>query len=135
MTPKKPTTKDVEKSFYSNFMKRAQECFHAAQYSYKHEEWTATAISAIHSTIAACDAMCVYFLGQRAAGASHNEAITLFKAIDNSKEISTNANRIAQIIRTKNIAEYEKRLIFKSEAEKILNACKKFLEFAKKKLP
>jgi len=48
MTPKKPTTKDVEKSFYSNFMKRAQECFHAAQYSYKHQEWTAAAISAIY---------------------------------------------------------------------------------------
>ena len=135
MTPKKPRTKDVDKSFYPIFMKRAQECLHAAKYSYKHQEWTSVAISAIHSAIAACDAICVYFLGQKATGESHNEAIILFKAIDNSKEISTNANRLAQIIRTKNIAEYEKRLIFKSEAEKILSACEKFFEFAKNKLP
>ena len=92
MTPKNPTTKDVEKSFYSNFMQRAQECFHAASYSCKHQEWTAAAINAIHATIAACDAMCVYFLGKKSAGESHNQAITLFKTIKNSKEISVNAN-------------------------------------------
>lgn len=135
MTPKKPAAKDTGKSFYSNFIQRAEECFHAAQYSFSNQEWTAAAIGAIHSAIAACDAMCVYFLGQRAAGESHNEAVTLFKTINNSKEISSNAVRITQIIRIKNIAEYEKRLIFKSEAEKIISNCEKLLEFVKKELP
>jgi uncharacterized protein (UPF0332 family) len=135
MTPKKPVTKRVEKSFYSNFMQRAEECFHAAQYSFDNKEWTAAVISVIHATIAACDAMCVYFLGYRSSGESHNESIMLFKTIRNSKEISTNANRIAQIIRIKNIAEYEKRLIFKSEAERIMKDCRRFLEFTRKELP
>lgn len=135
MTPKNPTTKDIEKFFYSNFIQRAQECFHSAKCAFERQEWTASAINAIHVTIAACDAMCVYFLGKRSMGENHNEAIKLFKTIDNSKEISINANRIAQIIRTKNIAEYEKRLIFKSEAEKIMSACEKFFEFVKKRLP
>lgn len=135
MTPKKPATKNVEKSFYSNFMQCAQECLHAAQYSFNAKEWTAAAISAIHATIAGCDAMCVYFLGQRSAGESHNEAIILFKSIDDKKEISINASRIAQILRIKNIAEYEKRLVFKSEAERIMKDCKRFLEFVKAQLP
>ena len=132
MTPKGSRTKEVAKSLYSNFLRRAKECSHAARHSFDNQEWTAAAINA---TIAACDAMCVYFLGKRSAGENHNEAVRLFKTISNKEEISVNANRIARIIRTKNIAEYEERLIFKSEAERILKDSQRLLDFILKKLP
>ena len=64
MTPRFKT-RDVSKSFYTNYLKRAEECFHAAQHSLQEQEWNASAINAIHCCIAACDAMCVYFLGKR----------------------------------------------------------------------
>ncbi len=133
MTPKFKT-RDVAKSFYVNFLKRAQECLHAAQRSFKNEEWNASTINAIHSCIAACDAMCVYFLGQRHSGEGHNEAATLFKSIKNDEAINTNANRIMRILRTKNMAEYEERLVYKTEAEKILKDCERFLEYVKGQL-
>ncbi len=79
--------------------------------------------------------MCVYFLGKRHAGESHNDAVALFKAIKCGEEINTNANRIARILRIKNMAEYEERLIFKSEAGKVLKDCERFLDYAKKQLP
>lgn len=129
-------TRDVAKSLYTNYLKRAEECFHAAKNSFAIQEWNATAINAIHSCIAACDAICVYFLGKRHAGESHEDAVNLFKIIKGSdKEINTNANRILRILRIKNMAEYEERLVCRSEAEKVLKDCKRFLEYVKKELP
>jgi len=118
MAPKIPRTKDIPKDIYSNFLKRVEECFHAAQFSFDKQEWTAAAISAIHATIAGCDALCVYYLGKHSLGESHADATVLFKTIGNDEEITTNANRIARILRTKNMAEYEQRLMFKSEANR-----------------
>jgi len=128
-------TRDVEKSLYINYFKRAEECLHGAKNSFHNQEWNAATISAIHSCIAACDAMCVYFLGKRHAGENHNDAAALFKTIKYGEEINTNANRITRILRIKNMAEYEERLIFKSEAEKVLKDGVRFLDYVKKQLP
>lgn len=129
------TTRDVQKSLYVNFLKRAEECLHAARNSFSIQEWNATAINAIHSCIAACDAMCVYFLGKRHAGDDHEEAANLFMTIKDSEAAKTNANRLLRILSVKNMAEYEERLVHRSEAEKILKDCERFLEFIKKELP
>jgi len=135
MTPKFKT-RDVEKSLYTNYLKRAEECYHAAKNSFTAQEWNATTINAIHACIAASDAMCIYFLGKRNASESHNEAAALFKTIkSDDEEINTNANRISRILSIKNMAEYEGRLVFRTEAEKILKDCERFLEYAKTKLP
>lgn len=129
-------TRDVTKSLYTNYIKRAEECLHAAKNSFAIQEWNAATINAIHSCIAACDAICVYFLGKRHAGESHEDAVNLFKIIKGGgKEINTNANRILRILRIKNMAEYEERLVCRSEAEKVLKDCKRFLEYVKKELP
>ena len=93
-------------------------------------------ILAIHSCIAGCDAMCVYFLGKRHAGETHNDAVNLFKTIKVGDEgIDTNASRIIRILHIKNMAEYEERLVYKSEAEKVLKDCERFFEYVKKQLP
>jgi uncharacterized protein (UPF0332 family) len=129
-------TRDVEKSLYANYLKRSEECYHAAKNSFEALEWNAATISAIHAVIAASDAMCIYFLGKRNAGESHNEAAGLFKTIKADDEgINTNANRIARILSIKGMAEYEERLIFRTEAEKILKDCERFLGYVKTKLP
>lgn len=133
MTPKFKT-RDVSKSFYSNYLKKADECLHAAKTSFFNQEWNSATISAIHACISGCDAMCVYFLGKRNAGESHNDAVALFKTIQSNESINTNANRISRILRIKNMAEYEERLIYRSEAEKVLKDCERFIEFVKKKL-
>ena len=134
MTPKFKAS-DVSKSSYVNYLQRAEECFHAAQYFLRSEEWNASAINAIYCGIAACDAMCVYYLGKRHTGDNHNDAATLFKSIKSSEEFSSNANRIIRILRMKNMAEYEERLVNKSEAEKIFKDCERFWEFVKESLP
>src|SRR3989338_251734 len=133
MTPQFKT-KDVAKSSYSNYLKKADECFRAAQNSFNSEEWNASAINAIHCCISACDSICVYFLGKRHSGEDHNDAAKLFQSVKNDEEVKTNANRIMRILRTKNMAEYEERLVRKTEAEAILKDCERFFEYVKKQL-
>ena len=129
-------TRDVAKSFHTNYLKRAQEYLHAAKNSFAISEWNAATINAIHACIAGCDAMCVYFLGKRHAGEDHNDAVSLFKTIKaGDEELNTNANRILRILRIKNMAEYEERLVYKSEAEKVLKDCERFFEYVKRQLP
>jgi len=109
---------------------------HAAQNSFSNQEWNAATINAIHSCIAACDVMCVYFLGKRHAGENHDEVVNLFMTIKGgNEEIKTNANRILRTLRIKNMAEYEERLVYRLEAEKVLKDCERFFEFVKKELP
>jgi uncharacterized protein (UPF0332 family) len=134
MSPKLKT-RDVSKSFYRNYLKKAEECLHAAKNSFSDQEWNSSTISAIHACISGCDSMCVYFLGKRNAGENHNETVALFKTIKNDESINKNANRISRVLSVKNMAEYEERLIYRSEAEKVLKDCERFLEFVKKNLP
>ncbi len=135
MTPKF-RTRDVEKSLYINYLKRAEECLHAAKNSFSIQECNAATINTIHSCISACDAICIYFLGKRHAGESHNDAVTIFRTIKvDNEEINTNANRILRILRIKNMAEYEERLVHRPEAEKVLKDCERFLEYVRRKLP
>jgi HEPN domain-containing protein len=130
MTPKHKT-RDVTKSLYTNYLQRADECFHAAQTSLKAQEWTATAINAIHSSIAACDAMCIFYLGKRHAGDTHTESVSLFKTINDSEDLRKNAQRLTRLLSIKNMAEYEERLVYRSEAESAIKDCERFLDYVK----
>lgn len=129
-------TRDVAKALYANYLKRAEECHHAAQHSFAGQEWNAATINVIHASIAAVDALCVYYLGKRNAGESHNEAVALFKALPlDAAGKATNANRVGRILGIKNMAEYEERLVRRTEAEMAMKDGDRFLEYVKTKLP
>lgn len=128
-------TRSVERVFSKNFLKRAKECLDAASTSFDKEDWNASAINAIHCAIAAGDALCVHFLGKRHAGESHNDALKLLNSIENMcDDIKPNANRLMRLLKMKNIAEYEERLIYKAEAEKMLSNARAFYDFAEEKI-
>ncbi len=127
-------TKDIAKSSYVNYFQKAQECLQAAQNSFNDNQWNAAAINAIHCCISACDAMCVYYLGKRHAGENHNEAAKLFQSIKNNEGMRTNTNRIMKVLRAKNMAEYEERLVRKSEAQSILKDCERFFEYVSQQI-
>jgi len=134
--PYKYRTRNVAKSLYANYLIRAEECLHAAKDSFANKKWNAATICVIHSCIAACDAMCVYFLGKRHAGEKHNDAVYLFKTIKSEdKKLKANANKFNKVLRIKNMAEYEERLVYKSEAEKVLKDCERFLDYVRRELP
>lgn len=127
----------VERNLYTNYLVRAEECLSSARNSFSLNQWNASAISAIHSGIASLDALCVYYLGQRHAGQNHEDAIVLFRSIKqlSREDIDTIANRIIKILKMKNMAEYEERLVRQTEAQNILKDAERLLEAVKSKLP
>ncbi len=127
----------VERSLYTNYLVRAEESLSAAKNSLKLNQWNASDISAIHSGIASLDALCVYYLGQRHAGQNHEDAITLFRGIKqfDREDMDTIANRVIKILKMKNMAEYEERLVHQTEARNILKDAERLFEAIKTKLP
>jgi HEPN domain-containing protein len=135
MTAKLRTQK-VDSSSYSNFLKKALECHRAAIQSFTRGDWNAAAICSVHSSISACDALCVHVLGLRHAGERHSDSALLLQSIRPKDErFQANAVRLRRVIDIKNMAEYEERLVFRKEAEKALKDCERFVAFVMAELP
>lgn len=135
MTAKLQTQK-VDRSSYSNYLKKALECHRAATQSFARGDWNAAAICTIHSCISACDALCAHALGLRHAGERHTDAATVFMSIRPADErYKANAARLRRVIDIKNMAEYEERLVFRKEAEKAIKDCERFVAFVRSELP
>jgi len=129
-------TREVARNLCVNYLKRSDECFKAAKASQSKGDWNASAICAIHACISACDALCIYFLGKRHSGANHSDAVVLLEMIESgSQELAANANRLRKILSVKNMAEYEERLVRRSEAEIMIKDTERFLAFALSRLP
>lgn len=130
-------TRRVDRSLYVNYLKKAQECLASACRSFAASEWNASAINSIHSAISSVDAMCVFFLGQRHAGESHDGTVALLRTVKelDRKDLNSIVNRTSRILSLKNMAEYEERLVSSSEAEKALKDADRLLQFVKSKLP
>jgi len=135
MTAKLQTHK-VDRSSYSNFLKKALECRRAASQSFARGDWNAAAICSVHSSISGCDALCAHALGVRHAGDRHSDSALLLQSIRPADErYKANAARLRRIIDIKNMAEYEERLVFRKDAEKAIKDCERFLAFVRSELP
>ena len=129
-------TQTVTKSYFSNYLKRSDECIRTAHEAHSRKDWNAATICAIHACVSASDAFCVYFLGKHHSGDNHLDAARLLRNINRQDEkLSTNAKRLINVLSIKNMAEYEERLIFKKEAERVLKNSHKFPEYIKDMLP
>jgi len=127
---------DVTRTLHANYLRKSSECFRAAKESFSRGDWNAAAICAIHSCIAASDAVCIYFLGKRHSSQNHGDAVVLLGTIQSAAEgAKNNANRLRKILAIKNMAEYEERLMRRSEAEILMKDTERFLAFARSQLP
>lgn len=118
-----------------DYLKRSEECRHAMDRSFEAEEWTGCVINAIHSSIAAADALCVFKLGLRHAGERHDDAISLFLKIDQSDEaIKKNADHLLSLLKIKTDAEYSEKLMDRKDAELSIKHAERLLDFVKSKM-
>lgn len=127
-------TRDVPKAQYSNYLQRAEECLASSRLACERSEWNASAINSIHAVISLADAMSVYFLGKRSSSEDHGDSARLFKSVKADDATAENANRISRVLRMKNMAEYEERLVTRSEAEKMLQDAERLAVFVRKRM-
>jgi len=129
---KKINTKPVDKSMYSNFLKKAVENHDSAVKNLKDGAYNAAAVSAVHSAISAADAYCVFSSGKRCTSPNHEDAADLIMDIPGKKDEKNEiSKKFRFIIRLKHMAEYEERLVKPKEAEKAVNEAGELLRLIK----
>ncbi len=128
-------TRAVSRELCKNYLRKAEEFHRCMEQSHSTGDWNACVVNAIHCAISSADAMTVFYLGFRHAGERHQDVLQLLQEIDiTSKEIQSKNRQLSSLLTIKNRAEYEERLMSKSDAENALKACKRFHEWAKGKL-
>jgi len=130
-------TKSVLKDSYKVFLKKSEEFLDAARHSLSKGNVNAAAGCAAHSAISALDALTAFYLQRRHAGERHEDAIHLLKekGIAGLEGREKAANQFRSVVRSKGLAEYEQRGIFRGEAEESVKVAERFLNWAKKNLP
>lgn len=124
---------------WQGFLREAHKFWTVAEATWDTAHLNQAASSAILAVIAANDAICVYFLGERPGGESHGEAARFLKdACKGTRWEQDAARRAAQftsIVREKNAAQYEGRPIGPETADRIMKQAKRFLDWADRILP
>jgi len=129
---KKIKTRDIEKSMYVNYLQKAVEGITAAENAMEKRLYNAVAVSAIHAVISAADAYCVYGLSRRCASEDHKDTEYLIRTTPfPDREKAVVSKKYLSVIRTKNMAEYEERLVKSNEAEKVLREAKEMTDLVK----
>jgi len=130
---RKVNAKSVEKSYYSNYLKKAEENLRSAEYALKIGDWNSSAVSSVHGAISAADAYCIFASQKRSAGDRHEDCEALIMNTPfPGKQNREIASIYMAIIRIKNMAEYEERLVKKGDAEKAALECAKLINLIKR---
>jgi HEPN domain-containing protein len=132
---KKIATKAVEKTACSNYLQKAEENLRSAQKAVEGRDYNSAAVCAVHSVISAADAYCVYGLGKRCSSSKHEDAAELIKTVPypDAEKLAVSKTFLA-VIRIKNMAEYEERLVKPKDAEKAVREAGEVLELIRNRL-
>ena len=132
---KEARTRAVKRELYKNYLKKAEEFYRGMERSFNAKDWNACVVNAVHCAISSADAMTVFYLGLRHAGERHQDVLGLLQEIDfGPKEIQSKNRQLSSLLLIKNRAEYEERLMRKSDAENALKAAERFHDWVKEKL-
>ncbi len=126
-------TVNVASSFYKNFLKKAEECHAGMNAAFAIDSWNLAVIAAVHCGISAADALTVKFMGVRNSGSRHESVIKLLSKL-NLPEIGKKNQQLSNLLRIKSTAEYEERLMSKSDASEALRDAERFYKWVKEVL-
>lgn len=124
---------------WQGFLRQAQRFWEVAEAAHDPEHASQAVSNAVHAVIAANDAVCLYRLGERPGGRSHSETGRFLQRAGRGtpweREASVRARQLAQVLREKNAAEYEGRLVAPDTADRIMRQARRFLDWAERVLP
>ena len=126
-------TVNVASSFYKNFLKKAEECHTGMNSAFANDNWNMAVIAAVHCGISAADALTVKYLGVRNSGSRHEAVIKLLSKL-NLMDIGKKNQQLSNLLRIKSTAEYEERLMSKSDASDALRDAERFYKWVKEVL-
>ena len=130
-------TREVEKYLYVNYLKRSAELLKSAKRCMEDSIYAAASLNAVFSAVAAIDAVCVYYLQKRHSGTNHEESIGLLMSVEGIKrqELEKARPRLIRILKAKNMASYEERVLGQKDAQKLSADAEDTYSFALSFLP
>lgn len=100
------------------------------------EDWDAAVANAVHSGISIADALAVFYLGKRSAPREHEESVSLlFQLGVDRREVDRATSHLTDLLKVKNRAEYEERLLVQRDSEQAMKHLGRFKTWAHGKLP
>jgi uncharacterized protein (UPF0332 family) len=131
MAAKKINTTKIDKNKYQAYLKKASDFFDAAHQAFLAKNWNAAGLSAVHCAISSCDALLVFFRGQRSTSENHYAAAELLQQCSEINSVDELTSRFRRILAKKNVIEYEERQFSQSEAEEIIKQTERFFSQTK----
>jgi hypothetical protein len=123
------------KEDYKKFIKKADEFYEMMLQSLVKEKWNAVGLNAIHAGISANDALLTFHFGLRSISPKHDDAVKLLISMMKRDDVETKAKHLRRLISTKNLVEYDGRLLSRREAESLAKHAERFLAWVKSLLP
>ncbi|MEK6906924.1 MAG: HEPN domain-containing protein [Nanoarchaeota archaeon] len=127
-------TRELDKHFYLNYLKKAEDFLQGCKNAIENKNWNSVVSLAIHSGICAADALCIFYLGKRSAGESHDEFIHLINGID-IKDVNIKIKQLSSLIGVKNSVEYSENLMSEKDALSAKQNAERFLSWVRSNLP
>lgn len=125
--------KVVDKRFYKNYLKKAEDLLDVAEYALSKSKNSAAVMASIHCAINAIDALAVFSYGKRHSG-GHEDALDIIKGAVSESEFRELAKQFKGLIELKNEAEYQPDLMDKHQADEAVKRASRILSKLKEKL-
>jgi len=123
----------VDKRLYKNYLRKAEEMLHVAEYAANKSKNNAAVTAAIHCAINAIDSLTVFYFGKRHTG-RHEDALDIIKGTLSAIELREIAKQFNGLIELKNEAEYQPDLMEKRQADDAVKRASRILSKVREKL-
>ncbi len=125
--------RNVEKHFYVNYLKKAEEFLGQSNEAINNKKWNVAVSLSIHSGICAADALTVFHSSIRSVADSHEEVAKLISNI-NLKDVKIKTRQLLNLLNVKNSAEYSEDLMNKKDALSAKQNAERFLSWVRDNL-
>ena len=125
MAPRKIKIKQEEKTAAKDYLKKAEDNYKAMSSALEDENYNAVGTLALQCAISSADAISVYEKGIRSISEDHFDVCDLIGSIT-LPDAKEKAALLRRIIGKKNLIQYERRNLYKQEADEIIKAATRF---------
>ena len=131
MSAKPFKIKQVDKTDYNVYLKKAKEFYQTMYQAEKSENWNAVGLNGVHCVISLIDVVLVKYSGIRSAEKDHMKVIDLLilSVAGQIENLEQKAQAARRIIAKKNLVSYENREFLKAEALDLIKQVQRFYEW------
>lgn len=123
-------TRNVDNHKYKNYVTKADEFFNAMNESFLKREFNAAVLNAIHCAMSSADALTVFYKGVRHADERHEDVVVLLNTL-NLPDMQSKNRQLLGLLRIKNSAEYEEKLMTETNASDSIKNAERFFKWVK----